>query len=326
MTPEEQTAEEARLAEEEAARVAADEAAASDEPELDDDGNPIVPPVEPWMKEEEEEEEGEQDPNDPSKQVPVGKFVATKRKLKGQISDRDEEIERLKRERDEALKQKPKQDTVLVRPKKDDFATDEEFDEALDKYNLNRTEETINRTRLEDQKKAGLQQAQKKLTEAVDDHYVRAEKLIEDSGIKVEVYKAADTVVRQAIETIFPGKGDLVADQFIAMVGKGSEKVNFFLGRNKAALAKFQNLLITDPSGIQAAVFLGQEKQRLTKPIKPRSNAPAPVTDVKGNEPVSGAAGRFKKKYDAAHGKNNNQAAYNAKKEAKAAGVDVSKW
>ncbi|GAH27866.1 unnamed protein product, partial [marine sediment metagenome] len=57
-------------------------------PELDADGNPIVPELEPWMKEEVEE----QDPDDPSKQVPVGKFVSVKKKLKGQISDRDEEI------------------------------------------------------------------------------------------------------------------------------------------------------------------------------------------------------------------------------------------
>jgi len=326
MTPEE--LEVKRLAEEEAAKIAADEAAAAAaiaaaaEPELDDNGNPIVLSVEPWM----EEEEGGQDPDDPSKQVPVGKFVSVKRKLKGQISDRDEEIERLKRERDEALKFKPKPETVLVRPKKDDFDTDDEFYDALDKYNLNRTEETINRTQIEEQRKTEQQKAQQQLIEAVDSHYERAATLIEKSGIKPEIYQAADTTVRKAVEAITPNLGDVIVDQVISILGEGSEKVIYYLGRNQAALNKFQSLLATDKSGMKAAVYLGQEKQRLTNPIKPRSNAPNPATNIKGDEPITGAEARYKKKYDAAHAKKDNQSAYNAKKEARKAGVDVSRW
>jgi len=273
-----------------------------------------------------EEEEGEQDPDDPSRQVPVGKFVGLKKKLKGQISDRDEEIERLKKERDDALKLKPKEETVLVRPKRDDFETDELFDEAFDTYNQSRTTEAINRTRLEDQQKVGQVQAQEKLTEAVDSHYERAETLIEESGIKPEVYKAADTTVRKAVEAITPNLGDVIVDQVISILGEGSEKVIYYLGRNKPALNKFQSLLASDKSGMKAAVYLGQEKQRLTNPIKPRSNAPDPATNIKGDAPITGAEVKFKKKYDAAHGKSDLQQAYNAKKEAKAAGVDVSKW
>jgi hypothetical protein len=320
MTPEEEAA---KLAEEEAARIAAEEAAKKEEPELDEDGNPIEPEKELWML---EEEEGEQDPDDPSKQVPVGKFVSVKRKLRGQITERDEEIERLRRENEELAKLKPKEEMVLERPKKDDFDTDDEFYEALDKYNLNRTSETINRTRLEDQRKAEQKQAQEKLTEAVDSHYVRAAELIEKSGIKPEVYKAADTTVRKAVEAITPNLGDVIVDQVISILGDGSEKVLYFLGRNKAALAKFQNLLASDKSGMKAAVYLGQEKQRLTNPIKPRSTAPNPATNIKGDEMVTGAEARFKKKYDAAHSKKNLQEAYNVKKEARKAGVDVSGW
>ena len=324
MTPEEQEAA-AKLAEDEAAKIAADEAAklAEEKPELDEDGNPIEskPELEPWMK-----EDGEQDLDDPSKQVPVGKFVSVKKKLKGQISDRDEEIETLKRENAELIKQKPKEETVLVRPKKIDFDTEELFDEALDTYNQSRTTEAINRTRLEDQQKAGQVQAQQQLVEAVDNHYERAEKLISESGITSEVYRTADTTVRAAVEAITPNLGDVIVDQVISILGDGSEKVLYYLGRNKTALAKFQNLLATDRSGMKAAVYLGQEKQRLTKPIKPRSSAPNPATDIKGDEVLTGAEGRYKKKYDAAHSKNDNQSAYNAKKEARAAGVDVSKW
>jgi len=326
MTPEEQEAA-AKLAEEEAAKVAAAEVA---KVAAEEEAAAIAAAAE-WAAEEQEEWEEwmevvEQDLDDPSKNVPVGKFVSVKKKLKGQISDRDEEIERLKQERDDALKLKSTEPTVLVRPKKDDFDDDEAFEDALDKYNESRTTETINRTRLEDQKKAGQQQAQEKLTEAVDGHYERAETLIEKSGIKPEIYKAADTTVRKAVEAITPNLGDVIVDQVISILGDGSEKVIYFLGRNKAALAKFQSLLAADKSGMKAAVYLGQEKQRLTNPIRPRSNAPDPAKNIKGDVPITGAEARFKKKYDAAHGKNNLQSAYNAKKEAKAAGVDVSKW
>lgn len=332
MTPEEiaaKLAEEEAAAATEAAKVAAEEeaaaaAAAAAKPELDEDGNPIVPDKELWM---EEEEEGEQDPDDPSKQVPVGKFVSVKKKLKGQISDRDEEIERLKKERDDALKLKPKEkETVLIRPKRDDFDTDELFDEAFDTYSQSRTAETITRSRLEDQQKAGQKQAQEELTEAVDGHYDRAATLIEKSGIKPEVYQAADTTVRKAVEAVTPNLGDIIVDQVISILGEGSEKVMYFLGRNKAALAKFQNLLESDKSGMKAAVYLGQEKQRLTNPLKLKSTAPDPVTGIKGDAPATGVEAKFKKKYNAAHKGNNSQAAYNAKKEAKAAGVDVSSW
>ena len=326
MTPEEQEAA-AKLAEEEAAKVAAAEVA---KVAAEEEAAAIAAAAEWAAAEQEEWEEWmevvDQDLDDPSKNVPVGKFVSVKRKLKGQISDRDEEIERLKKERDDALKLKPKQETVLVRPKKDDFEEDEDFEDALDKYNQSRTAETINRTRLEDQQKAGQQQAQEKFIEAVDGHYERAATLIEKSGIKPEVYKAADTTVRKAVEAVTPNLGDVIVDQVISILGEGSEKVMYFLGRNKAALAKFQSLLESDKSGMKAAVYLGQEKQRLTNPLKPKSTAPNPVTNIKGDAPVSGAAAKLKKKYDAAHGKTDNQSAYNVKKEARAAGVDVSDW
>jgi len=319
---------EEKVAEEEAARIAAEKTAESknDEPELDEDGNPIEPEPEPWMK---EEGDGEQDPDDPSKQVPVGKFVSVKRKLRGQITERDEEIEKLKRENAELAKLKPKPETVLVRPKKDDFDTDEEFDEALDKYNQSRTTEAINRTRLEDQQKAEQQQAQEKLTEAVDDHYVRAAEFIEKNGIKPEVYQAYDTAVRKTVESVFPNMGDIYVDQIISIVENGSEKVIPYLARKKHALAKFQSLLASDKTALKAAVYLGEIKKEIqlrTNPIKPRSNAPAPATNIKGDEPLTGEEARFKKKYNAAHAKNNLQAAYNAKKEARVAGVDVSGW
>jgi hypothetical protein len=274
-----------------------------------------------------EEEVKEQDPDDPSRQVPVGKFVATKRKLKGQISEREEEIEKLKQENADLLKFKPAPETKLVRPKEDSFDTTDEYEAALDKYNDDKLEEASGRLRLKDQQDQASLKAQTDLTGAVDGHYERAAELIEKSGIKPEVYKAADTTVRKAVESITPNLGDVIVDQIISILGEGSEKVLYYLGRNAAALNKFQSLLASDKSGMKAAIYLGQEKQRLTNPIKPRSKAPDPATEVKGDEATQGAAAnRFKKKYDAVSAKNDPQAMYNAKKEARAAGVDVSAW
>ena len=251
---------------------------------------------------------------------------AMKTKLKGRVLDRDETIDQLTKERDEALKSKPKEETTLTKPKQDDFDTDEAYNTALEKYNDDRMVETWNRKQLEKDQSLAVEKAQADRTKAVDGHYERAAELIEKSGIKSEVYQAADATVRKAVESITPNLGDLIVDQFISKLKKGSEKVLFFLGRNKAARNEFQSLLVSDPSGIEAAIYLGQEKQRLTNPTKPRSTAPAPASGIKGDESVTGAEGKFKKKYDAAVSKDDGQGIYNAKKKAKDAGVNVDKW
>jgi len=285
--------------------------------------------IEEPVVEPEEGDTGDQtSDDDPSQSVPVGKFVGLKKKLRGQITERDDEIEKLKRENAELAKLKPKPETALARPKRDDFDDDELFDEAFDEYTQSRTTETINRTRLEEQQQTDQQKAHQNLTEAVDGHYLRAAELIEKRGIKPEIYQAADTTVRKAVEAVFPNQGDIIVDQFISVLGEGSEKVIPFMGRNKTALAKFQSLLVSDKTGIKAAIYLGEEKRRLLNitNLNPRSNAPNPATNLKGDEPTTGAAGRFKKKFNAADAKNDIQLAYNIKKEARAAGVDVSKW
>jgi hypothetical protein len=119
----------------------------------------------------------------------------------------------------------------------------------------------------------------------------------------------------------------MIADQLINSMGEGSEKVQYFLGRNANALNQLTALLVEDPGGVKAAVFLGQQKERLTKPKKMKSMAPAPSAENKGDEVIgSGNAARLKKAYDKAHSDGKLQNAYDAKKAAKQAGVDTSKW
>lgn len=280
--------------------------------------------LEEWQKEEAEDSKT----SDQEYQVDGKLHQAMKNKLKGRVSDRDSTIDRLRKERDDARTQKlVEEKTTLVKPKQDDFDTDEKYAAAQEKYNDDRMTEVWDRKQLEKNQGDAQQKVVVARKEAVEGHYERAGVLIEKSGIKPEVYKAADATVRKAVESTSPKLGNIIVDQVISMLGEGSEKVMYFLGRNKAALSKFQSLLSDDPSGMTAAVYLGQEKQRLTNPTKPRSNAPDPASGIKGDESVGGgAANKLKKKYDAAHTKGNTQAAYNAKKEARAAGVDVKTW
>ena len=278
---------------------------------------------EPWMK---AEESGEQASDDPAKQVPVGKFVALKKNLRGKISDRDDEIERLKQENLALKTSPPSVPKDLKSPVQEDFEDEQTYRKAVDKYYDERMNETFLKNKRKDEQKSKVVQLQRATSEAVDGHYERAAKLVENSGIKPDIYKQADLTVRSAVETIKPQFGDKIVDQVISILGEGSEKVIYFLGRNQAALNKFQTLLTSDPSGMKAAVYLGSEKQRLTQPKKLTSNAPTPAANAKGDQSGGANATALKRDYDKAHKKRDTQAAYNAKKNAKAMGVDVSKW
>jgi len=277
--------------------------------------------VEPWMQEEEAEE---QTSEDPSKSVPVGKFVSLKKELRGKIADRDEELEKIKAELEALKSSAPKPKPVLNRPKENDFDTDEEYDLALSKYDEDRLQDTANRLEKKKQQELETRQAQEKISAAMDAHYEQADELIKTSGIAKEKYIAASTNTKAVFDELFGKGGNDVFENVFAKLGKGSEKLEYFIGVNRAAQDKIKALVKEDPLGISLAMWLGQEKQRLSKPIKPRSNAPDPTASLKGDEKSNVSPSKYKKKYDAAGA--GTQAAYNAKKEAKAAGVDTSTW
>jgi hypothetical protein len=272
--------------------------------------------VEPWQRE------------DDGKTVPLGVLKDTRNKLKGRISERNEEIEKLKAEI-EALKKKPPEMQAagaLKPPKEFDFDTDEEYQAALEEYHsksINHRFELIEKNRRDEQRQ---RQAMENLTKSVDMHYERAAKLVSESGIDPEIYKNSDMTVRRSIETMRPNEGDIITDQLIDILGDGSEKVMYYLGRNRPALNQFMVLLSEDPAGIKAAAYLGEQKARLTVPQKRTSNARPPATKIKGDATTNNSAKRLLKKYQEAHKKGNVQAAYNIKKEARQAKIDVSTW
>jgi hypothetical protein len=296
----------------------------TEEVELDDDGNPVANAddvevvVEAWQNTEEDESE--------LPDVPVNKHIAMKQKLKGRIKDRDDELDRIKQEL-EQLKSTGGTPTELPpRPKAEDFDTDEEYHEARDKWDDDRLELKLRVNQDKTKEAEALNNHKRAVAKAVDAHYDRTAALVADKGMKPEYFKEADTAVRESVEAILPRKGDGVTDHIISLLGEGSEKVMYFIGRNKAARLEFQSLLSEDKTGSKALVYLGMQKQRLTNPAKPTSSAPKPAATVNGDANVSQQASALKKKYDSAHKGNKTQVAYNIKKEAKAAGVDVSQW
>jgi len=271
----------------------------------------------------------EDDDQTSSEVMPVSAHIRAKRKLKGRIGEKDTEIETLRNEIAELKEKKvvsPAKDETLIRPKEDDYESLEAYHTALDEYEDKRIESKFSvvqgKTQLQESQKKAIQQ----LNDNVDKHYMRADKLIEDSGISAETYKQSDEAVRNAIEVVRPGQGNLVVDQMISVLGEGSEKVIYKLGRSKALRGELITLLSEDPHGLKAIAFLGEQKAKLLNTKGRKSNAPAPVNEVNGDATSSSKERVFKKKYDSAHEKHNSQAAYNAKKEAKAAGIDTSKW
>jgi hypothetical protein len=271
--------------------------------------------IEPWMETEDEQASGD---------VPVDTHIRVKQKLKGRLSDKEKEIADLRAEID-AIKQgatvKPTSE-LGPRPKPEDYETDEEYYKSLDDWEDKRFEvREIVKKQTEAQK-----QAAKALETAVDSHYERAGKLVEESGISSEVFQEADKSVRSAVESIRPKQGDLIVDQLISIMGEGSEKVLYYLGRNKAALGQLQGLIAEDPSGMKAAIYIGQQKEKLTNPHKKRSSAPPPAGDAGGDVPLNNKGAAEKRKYDAAHSKGKTQEAYTIKQTAKKAGIDVSSW
>ena len=285
------------------------------------DGSEDGEEVEAWMA------DGDQTPSD----VPVSTHIRMKQKLKGRLSDKNEEVERLKQE-NETLKaglktQEPSLESLPKRPRENDYETLQEYDDAMVKFEDSMLQIRLKAANQKTEIQKRQNAAKADLETAVDAHYGRAAKLIQDNSIDTEVYKKADLIVRETIETAMPGQGDSTADQIISVIGDGSEKVIYYLGRNKKALGKFKDLLLEDPSGLRASMFLGQQRERLLNTKRKTSKAPAPDTDITGDDtPTSAKASAFLKKRKAAIKKGDVQAAYDTKKAAKAAGVDVSNW
>lgn len=216
------------------------------------------------------------------------------------------------------------------KPKRDDFLDaddqDEAFAEAMVDWKMDQRTRTVHAQQQETHAtQQALDQTQATQTE-VDQHYMRAVTLAEKSGITPEQYKTSDLRVRNAFEAIAPNAGNIIVEHLISVLGEGSEKVMYNLGVNNARLLKVVEIQKADPTGLRAAVFLGSLKSELGSSTKRTTKAPAPAANPKGDQIVSSKVKALQKKYAAAHKNNDVQAAFDARKEAKQAGVDVKEW
>lgn len=294
----------------------ADEEPAETEQQAEPDGEQQTEEVEEWLK-------------DTSQAVPLAKHVELKHKLKARISEKDTELARLNAEI-EALKAgaaQPQQAQPVVKmPKLSDFDFDEDkHAEAMAQYFAQVAQSQFS-GQVQQQKQ---QQAQAQLQQAVDAHYERAAELVSSGKIDATKYQQADRRVRVELGNIFgsPEQGDSIADTMLARLGAGSEKVMVHLGVNPAALNELKAKLSSDPSGLDAMIYLGELKAKFNAQANKLSKAPKPDTPLNGDVSVGSlSASALAKSYQEAHKKGDTQKAFELKRAAKAKGVNTSNW
>ena len=268
-----------------------------------------------------EAEEDDPASTDSDKKFSDSDIAAVRRKLKAKLGEKDEELERLKLEV-QALKQgtqRPAQDVGKV-PTLEAHDYDEgKYAAAMQVWVRDQVQGATKATELQT-RQAQQQQA---LQSQVESHYERAEKLVRERTIDPDLYHAADRSFRQTIESALPGQGDMVADQLIARLGEGSEKVTFYLGRNATEKETFSAKLREDPSGLSASMYLGRLLSKVSMPVQKTTKAPAPAARAEGGESSSTDASNLKRKYEKA---TDVQDRIDIKRQAKRSGIDVKNW
>lgn len=239
----------------------------------------------------------------------------------------NEELERAKAEIETLKARGNTQPVELKRPNPLDFETDTEYEDAKEKYLL----AIIKQEAAADNTAKRNQVYIDRRTAGVAEHNTRVGDFVEEKKINPDVYGSAENVFISAFEDAYPGKGEAFADDMLSKLGKGSEKVPYFLGRNKAKLAEFKEVLRSDPTGIQAAMFLADQNRKLRGVTagKQKSKAPKPAATATGDSSVnagSKSGKALRKKYNDLHAKGEGAKAWDIKKEARAAGIDTSEW
>lgn len=251
--------------------------------------------------------------------------------LKDENREQADELEELKAKVAVLSNQQGQPVVDLKRPTLEDADFDEDkHAELMDKYIDAKINSKLNTNNQNAQQTQQQQKALQKQVEAVDSHYERAAELVSSGKVDGKKYADGDSAIVQTLDGVFPNvEGRVLADQLIALMdqsGEGSEKAWYFLGNNKAARETLKEKIQSDTTGLQAAMYLKELQLRTVKPNRKRSETPVPAKDVKGDSKVSAKMTASKKAYDKAGKTGDIQARIDLKREAKKAGVDVSKW
>ena len=290
-----------------------DEEAETEEEEVEE--------VEAWLQVEDESEEGD------GQSVPLSKHIDVTTKLKGNLREKESEIDALKAEI-EKLKTQPAAQSIDIgkRPNREDFYEHDDPDGA---YEDALYEWRSKSERIAQQAKAreeSERQQMEQLKESVNSHYQRAEKLIEKHGIDASVYQQADRKVRQAIDAA-SGNGDVITDALIGQIGDGSEKLMLYVGSNSQRLEALKSSFQTDPSGLKAMRLVGRWEAEAIMPKKKITRAAKPAKRADGGtDTPAGAEAKFKKQYLAAHSKGDFNSSIKIREKAKAAGFNPKNW
>jgi hypothetical protein len=240
-----------------------------------------------------------------------------KQKLKGKLSESQQEIERLKAElakREEVKIEIPK------RPKPEDFDTDEEYESAFDNYEQAKVKALYAAQKQQEEQGRTQEQLLTRIERAVDSHIERAQEFVKKNNVKPEVYERATDNVRTAIEEIIPGKRAF--DQLLDIVGDGSEVTMFAIGLNKQKLDTLKGKLLEDPLGMKAAFYLGQQNGELKAKQNKTSRAPKPAPSLKGDG-TSVSTSKLKSAYDK---EKDPQKRFNLRWQARKKGLDTKSW
>ena len=273
-----------------------------------------------WMQTGDQRPDGEK--------VPVGAHVAMKRQLKGQLQERNSEIEQLRQEIQTLKTGQATAATVAPAtppahaapmPKAEDFYDqpdpDAAYTGAMQRWIDQGVEQRMQTHLSSYQQQQTQQQQDTQLSQALDHHYERAAQIVNEGLLTAEEYQNSDRFLRQSVENIAPGNGDAFVDALLGRMGDGSEKVVVSLARNPAHMATFQKSLRDDPSGISAASFLGELRGKFSGAVNKISQSPRPGTHLQGDASTNGAGDA--RQYKAAHKSGNRQKAFDIKMKAR---------
>jgi len=217
------------------AQNAAEEAAQAQQPEVEEidakeapeleaaqpettEGGEVEEPEEDWLKEDGAEEEKKQ-----SDLVPAAVLAETRRKLRGQVSEKDAEIQRLQAELDQAKSS--------VAPSAQDLELEvavESWEYDGDNYPRYKAElDARNARKIMQAESARAQQAQmieqeqREIAEQFNRHYDRVAQLVAGGKITAEKFKEAEANLITKLNQM-TGAGEAVMKKFVASNGAGS--------------------------------------------------------------------------------------------------------
>lgn len=304
-----------------AATATEEDATDADQDESDDDGEVET---ESWMKGDDQESQSA------DRKFTDSDVAAAKKKLRAKLEVKDAENAELKKQLEELQRQQHAAPKVGAKPTREQFYDkddpDEAFAEALVEWKLNNTAAQQQAQRQQVERERTQLETVQSIEKSVDQHYVRAAKLVEQSGISEDLYRSADERVRTAVDEVFPGDGEVVTNILIDLMGEGSERVMYHLGVNSARRAELKEIMRNDPKGLKAAAYLGKLSAELSAPAKRKSNAPPPAAQIQGDAGTSESGSKLQRQYKEAHAKGNTQAAFDLKLKAKQAGINTKTW